>query len=69
MGDRADAGLGVVRAKTGTLFHVNSLAGFTVDADGRMLVFAVVADATNNEWAAKGALDRIAAEIGRCGCR
>jgi D-alanyl-D-alanine carboxypeptidase/D-alanyl-D-alanine-endopeptidase (penicillin-binding protein 4) len=69
LGERGGAGLGVVRAKTGTLSHVNALAGYVVDADGRTLVFAVVADATSNKWAAEGALDRIAAQISRCGCR
>ena len=69
LGERSGAGLGVVRAKTGTLSHVNALAGYVVDADGRMLAFAVVADATTNRWAAETALDRIAAQISRCGCR
>ncbi|MBX6748906.1 MAG: D-alanyl-D-alanine carboxypeptidase/D-alanyl-D-alanine-endopeptidase [Micromonosporaceae bacterium] len=69
LGERSGAGLGVVRAKTGTLNHVNALAGYVVDADGRALVFAVVADATDNKWAAESALDRIAAQLSRCGCR
>jgi D-alanyl-D-alanine carboxypeptidase/D-alanyl-D-alanine-endopeptidase (penicillin-binding protein 4) len=69
LGERGGAGLGVVRAKTGTLSHVNALAGYVVDADGRALVFAVVADETSNKWAAESALDRIAAQISRCGCR
>ena len=63
------SGMGSVRAKTGTLNHVNSLAGYVVDADGRLLTFAVVADATNNRVRAEGALDRLAAGIAACGCR
>jgi D-alanyl-D-alanine carboxypeptidase/D-alanyl-D-alanine-endopeptidase (penicillin-binding protein 4) len=63
------SGLGVVRAKTGTLNGVNSLAGFVVDKDGRLLAFAVVADITNNTPRAEGALDRLAAAIASCGCR
>lgn len=35
---------GVVRAKTGTLVSVVSLAGYAPTADGRLLVFAVMAD-------------------------
>jgi D-alanyl-D-alanine carboxypeptidase/D-alanyl-D-alanine-endopeptidase (penicillin-binding protein 4) len=64
-----DENAGVIRAKTGTLNHVNALAGFVVDADGRLLAFAALADATNNRYAAEGALDRIASEVAACGCR
>lgn len=67
--ERGRAGLGVVRAKTGTLSHVNALAGYVIDADGRLLVFAVVADATDGRFAAENALDKIASGIGGCGCR
>lgn len=65
---RDGAGLGMVRAKTGTLSHVNALAGFAVDAQQRLLLFAVVADATSAPGPAERALDRIAAAISRCGC-
>ena len=67
--ERGGAGLGVVRAKTGTLSHANALAGYVIDSDGRMLVFAVIADATSDEFAAERALDEIAAGISRCGCQ
>jgi D-alanyl-D-alanine carboxypeptidase/D-alanyl-D-alanine-endopeptidase (penicillin-binding protein 4) len=59
---------GVVRAKTGTLNGVSSLAGLAVDADGRLLAFAVVADAAGNTFQAEDALDRVAAAIASCGC-
>jgi D-alanyl-D-alanine carboxypeptidase/D-alanyl-D-alanine-endopeptidase (penicillin-binding protein 4) len=63
------AGMGLVRAKTGTLNHVNALAGFVVDADGRLLAFAVLADATTNRGPAERALDRVASGVAACGCR
>src|SRR3954464_11146390 len=61
---------GTVRAKTGTLQGVHALAGTVVTADGRLLAFAVVADAaTGGEAAAEGTLDRSAATMAGCGCR
>jgi D-alanyl-D-alanine carboxypeptidase/D-alanyl-D-alanine-endopeptidase (penicillin-binding protein 4) len=59
---------GSVRAKTGTLHGVDSLAGLVVDADGRLLAFSVVADATPSENPAEAALDKIAATVAACGC-
>jgi serine-type D-Ala-D-Ala carboxypeptidase/endopeptidase (penicillin-binding protein 4) len=61
---------GTVRAKTGTLQGVHALAGTVVTADGRLLAFAVVADAaTGSEAAAEGTLDQFAATMAGCGCR
>jgi D-alanyl-D-alanine carboxypeptidase/D-alanyl-D-alanine-endopeptidase (penicillin-binding protein 4) len=60
---------GTVRAKTGTLDGVHALAGTVITADGRLLAFAVLADAaTGGEPAAEAALDEVAAELARCGC-
>ncbi|MEV8513418.1 D-alanyl-D-alanine carboxypeptidase/D-alanyl-D-alanine-endopeptidase [Dactylosporangium sp. NPDC051484] len=60
---------GLVRAKTGTLTGVNSLTGIVVDADGRTLAFAFMADQTTNPNQAVIALDRVAAALAACGCR
>ncbi|WP_299035877.1 D-alanyl-D-alanine carboxypeptidase/D-alanyl-D-alanine-endopeptidase [uncultured Pseudokineococcus sp.] len=60
---------GVVRAKTGTLTGVTSLAGVVVDADARLLSFAVLADAVPATEPARGAVDDVAAALAACGCR
>ncbi|MDG6100728.1 D-alanyl-D-alanine carboxypeptidase/D-alanyl-D-alanine endopeptidase [Dactylosporangium aurantiacum] len=60
---------GLVRAKTGTLTGVNSLTGIVVDADGRTLAFAFMADQTTDGPKAVVALDRVAAALAACGCR
>ncbi|MBK3632577.1 D-alanyl-D-alanine carboxypeptidase/D-alanyl-D-alanine-endopeptidase [Streptomyces sp. MBT97] len=60
---------GVVRAKTGTLTGVNTLAGTVVDQDGRLLAFALLAADTTDPAAAQAALDRAATALAGCGCR
>jgi D-alanyl-D-alanine carboxypeptidase/D-alanyl-D-alanine-endopeptidase (penicillin-binding protein 4) len=76
LGDRYRAGpptaaAGAVRAKTGSLNGVTSLAGVVTDADGRLLVFAFLADRVpaGGTLAAENALDVAATALGRCGCR
>jgi D-alanyl-D-alanine carboxypeptidase/D-alanyl-D-alanine-endopeptidase (penicillin-binding protein 4) len=66
--DEAGAGLGVVRAKTGSLLGTTSLAGTVRDRDGRLLVFAVLADAVPATDPAREAVDDVAAALAACGC-
>ncbi len=65
----AGAGQGVVRAKTGSLTGVGTLAGTVLDADGRLLAFAVMADQVPSSIPARQALDRVASTLAGCGCR
>ena len=67
---KARSGAGLVRAKTGTLNGVSSLAGLVQTDDGRLLVFAFLADdvPTGGVFAAEAALDRTAAALADCGC-
>jgi D-alanyl-D-alanine carboxypeptidase/D-alanyl-D-alanine-endopeptidase (penicillin-binding protein 4) len=64
----ASAGRGVVRAKTGTLTGVSSLAGVVTDADGRLLVFALMSNGGSTAEV-RPRLDEMAAALSACGCR
>ncbi|WP_406172442.1 D-alanyl-D-alanine carboxypeptidase/D-alanyl-D-alanine-endopeptidase [Streptomyces sp. NBC_00996] len=68
----APTATGVVRAKTGTLTGVNTLAGTVVDTDGRLLAFAfLTSDEAHppNALEARAALDHTATALAACGCR
>ncbi len=66
-GQASRAGAGVVRAKTGTLAGVSTLAGMVRDADGRLLAFAFMLG-DGKGYVNPLTLDRLAAEVARCGC-
>ncbi|WP_241235573.1 D-alanyl-D-alanine carboxypeptidase/D-alanyl-D-alanine-endopeptidase [Streptomyces sp. KPB2] len=62
-GRYTDGAAGLVRAKTGTLTGVNTLAGTITTPDGHLLGFAFLANATTDAWAAQSALDRAATTL------
>ncbi|WP_234401911.1 D-alanyl-D-alanine carboxypeptidase/D-alanyl-D-alanine endopeptidase [Thermobifida halotolerans] len=61
----AGAGAGLVRAKTGTLNEVSSLAGTAYTSEGRLLVFAFMANHPGATWQA---VDILASTLTECGC-
>ncbi len=67
---RSKDAYGLVRAKTGTLTGVHSLAGYVLEADGLPVIFALMSDGTPDVGlvTAEAALDRVAAAIAACSC-
>ncbi len=63
-----EGGRGFVHAKTGTLTGVVSLAGTVQDADGRVLVFAMIANDVASLNHARDSMDGIASRLAGCGC-
>jgi len=62
---------GVVRAKTGNLATVASLAGLVYDRSGDLLLFAIMAPrvpSADQLQQAADALDSAAAGLATCGC-
>ncbi|MFD4607972.1 D-alanyl-D-alanine carboxypeptidase/D-alanyl-D-alanine-endopeptidase [Streptomyces sp. NPDC058440] len=64
----ADGAAGLVRAKTGTLTGVNTLAGTLVARNGHLLAFAFLAEDTMAPEAAQTALDHAATTLATCAC-
>ncbi|WP_405167964.1 D-alanyl-D-alanine carboxypeptidase/D-alanyl-D-alanine-endopeptidase [Nocardia sp. NBC_01499] len=60
-------GAGFVRAKTGTLSVSSALVGYVLDADGRVLTFALMSNDRPPE-VSRPALDAIAGTLRNCGC-
>jgi D-alanyl-D-alanine carboxypeptidase/D-alanyl-D-alanine-endopeptidase (penicillin-binding protein 4) len=61
-------GAGVIRAKTGTLTGVSTLAGVVHDKSGRLLAFAFLTNGVPSTYDADRALDTLAATLAACGC-
>jgi D-alanyl-D-alanine carboxypeptidase/D-alanyl-D-alanine-endopeptidase (penicillin-binding protein 4) len=59
---------GLVRAKTGTLGGVSTLAGFVHDKSGRLLAFAFLTRSVPSTYDADRALDVLVAKLAGCGC-
>ncbi|GLY35747.1 D-alanyl-D-alanine carboxypeptidase [Amycolatopsis sp. NBRC 101858] len=64
---QSQAGRGWVRAKTGTLTGVNTLAGLVLDQDGRVLVFAFMSNGSDQQ-PGRDAIDALATSLRKCGC-
>jgi PBP4 family serine-type D-alanyl-D-alanine carboxypeptidase len=62
------AARGVVRAKTGNLDTVASLAGLAYDRSGGLLLFAIMAPNADQLLTAADAIDAAAAGLAGCGC-
>lgn len=70
--ERQQPGVGVARAKTGSLPGVTSLAGVVVTADGRLLAYAMIADEIGSDGTSalegRSVFDTMVAELASCGC-
>lgn len=66
----AREGLGLVRAKTGTLTGVHGLAGVLTDRDGTVLSFVAIADRVRpvHTLDARQRIDQLAAALAACSC-
>lgn len=67
-GDAQYSGAGWIRAKTGTLTGVNTLAGIVQTRENRVLTFAMMSNGTDPN-AARPALDTLVTRLRACGCR
>ena len=65
-GDARTSSAGWLRAKTGSLTAINSLAGVVTDASGRVLTFAFISDDAGPTG--RLAIDALAGVLRTCGC-
>lgn len=63
---QSKAGIGWVRAKTGSVQVTYAMVGYVPDVDGRMLVFGINSSGVSNPG--RNAQDVFAASLRRCGC-
>ncbi len=66
----SSGGAGWVRAKTGSLPSVNSLVGTVLDADGRLVAFAIITGGSQpgGPGGARAAIDAVVTAVRGCGC-
>jgi D-alanyl-D-alanine carboxypeptidase/D-alanyl-D-alanine-endopeptidase (penicillin-binding protein 4) len=64
--DQTDGAAGWLRAKTGSLTGINTLAGIITDISGRVLTFALMSN--NAGPTGRTAIDALAATLRSCGC-
>lgn len=64
----SEAGRGIVKAKTGTLSKVSTLAGRTRTREGGEVVFAFMSNSPKQEWDVRSWLDQMSATVATCQC-
>lgn len=67
-GNGARSGAGWIKAKTGSLTDVNTLAGIVQTRENRVLTFALLSNGTDANRA-RPALDAVVTRLRDCGCR
>lgn len=66
--DRAAAGRGLVRAKTGSLDDVSSLVGYAPTKDGALVAFAFLGNSLPKDQDHRAWFDQVSAAIAGCDC-
>ncbi len=66
--EQSAAARGLVRAKTGTLDGVSSLAGFTPTSDGSLVAFAFIGNGLPTDQDVRTWFDHVAAALAGCNC-